>query len=116
MSASLEMFCRGIADDDDDDDDEEEEEKKRKESIGRISALEVGVQSVVELESKLLLRWPDCETALILSRGFEKFCSCSRAHATSSIPPDLARTESRLLDSLTFSDPNKNGGMDYGAN
>jgi hypothetical protein len=107
------MFCRGIADDDDD---EEEEETKSMESIGRISALEVDVQSVVELESKLLLRWRDCETALILSKGFEKFCSCSRAHTTSSTPPDFARTESRLLDSLIFSDPNKNGDTDYGAN
>jgi hypothetical protein len=59
------MFCRGIADDDDD---EEEEETKSMESIGRISALEVDVQSVVELESKLLLRWRDCDPAAAPTR------------------------------------------------
>ena len=72
------------------------------------------MQSVAELEGKLLLlRWRDCEPALTLSNGLEKFRSCSRSHTTSSTPPDLATAESRLFDSLTFSDPNKNEDEDY---
>ena len=105
------MLCRGIADDEDDEEEEEEDEGTSSiESIGHPRPPEVGVQSVAELESKLLLlRWRGCEPALTLSNGFEKFWSCSRSHTTSSTPPDLATADSKLFDSLTFNDPSING-------